>query len=312
MKGNVVRSLRREDPLERMGGFLAILCSSDERSIGEVEAAWLELKKAGLQLPAEELLLNHRLGQLRGAAAMEGRTGTAADFASLGLLKGRFEGWLSADPAGARMWMEGLPAGKFRDQMAMSVIAAATRDDPREALQQAACLPDHLRQAAGRNAGERLKESVPLEESSELLARMSAMEGGADEAYLKGIFDSLAGAAFQSGGEAMARVLDGHIEQSYASPQTLRQISEEMGKRDPLAALEWASDAERKKAGLPEGALLTASVQGMTLSDLERAEEWARDRSGLPGVPEMRETLLSRRRILEDRGDSENEYDKDD
>ena len=312
VKGNVLRSLHRGDPLDRMADFLAILSSCDERDIGEVEAAWKDLKAAGMQLPAEELLLNHRLGQLKGAAVLEGHTGTAADFASIELLKSRFDGWLVADPFGAKAWLEGLPAGKFRDQMAMSVIAASARDNPVEAMQQVASLPGHLRQTAGITTGARLSESLPLEEGSQLLVDLGAMGGNADEEYLKGIFDSLAGAASQGGGKAVSRLIEDHLGQAYVSPHALERLTGEIGKSDPVSALEWASGIEASRQGLSGGELRSATVRGLDLHALEVAEEWASDRPEHPGVAMMQESLQARRRTLEDRGDDENEYDKDD
>jgi hypothetical protein len=50
----------------------------------------------------------------------------------------------------------------------------------------------------------------------------------------------------------------------------------------------------------------------MDLANLQVAEEWALNRAGAPGIAEMQADLEARRRALEDRGDDENEYDKDD
>ncbi len=311
VKGGLARSLQQDDPLERMADFLAILASCDAGNIKEVEAVWEKLKADGMRLPAEEALLNHRLGQLKGEEVLAGRTGRAEDFESIGLLKNRFEGWLTVDPFGAKAWLESLPEGKFRDKMAMSAIATSMRDSPLEALEQVSDLPEHLRQTAGRTAGERLRESASFEESARLLADLGAA-GSADPDYLRGVFDSLAGAASQGGGDQVARLVEEHLDQPYVSPQALRQLSAEMGKEDPMSALEWASAVEGRKPGIQEGSLLAATLQDMDLGDLDRAEAWARERQGSPAISRMQESLQSRRRILEDRGDDANEYDKDD
>lgn len=69
---------------------------------------------------------------------------------------------------------------------------------------------------------------------------------------------------------------------------------------------------EERKPDLPQGSLLVAAVQGMNPADLQRAEDWASSRAGSPGIAEMQAELEARRRVLEERGDDENEYDKDD
>ena len=142
---DLTRLLQNRDSLDRMARLLSLLASCDERGIAEVEAAWKELASTGVHLPAEEILLNHRLGQLRGRAALEGHTGTAEDFAAIDLLRGRFEGWLSSDPFGAKAWLEELPPGKFKDQMAIRMIATEAGDNPMDAMRQVSALPSHLK-----------------------------------------------------------------------------------------------------------------------------------------------------------------------
>ena len=150
---------------------------------------------------------------------------------------------------------------------------------------------------------------MSLEEGSRLLADLG--KGEADEGYLKGIFDSLA-AAVEDGNDAAAGLVESHLEQPYVTSQTLHELSAWKGKSDPVSALEWAADIERRKDGLSGGALLSAAVEGMGLDELSTAEEWARGNSKLPGILELQTAVDGRRRILEDRGDDENEYDKDD
>lgn len=307
----IVRALNREDPLGRMADFLAVLSSCDRGNVAEVEAAWSNLKATGVKLPAEEALLNYRIGQIKGAEALEGYTGTAKDFASLDLLKSRFDGWIVTDPVGAKAWLDGLPEGKFRDQMALNAIAASARDNPVAALEQVAGLPVHLRQMAGRTVGDRFRESLPLEQSSHLLADLGAMGASADEEYLAGIFDSLAGAVSQGGDEAVMRLVEGHLDQPYVSHQTLQRLSTELGKNDPIAALERAAEFQ-KKQGASEGEFLSAAVREMSLADLEKVEAWTREPGGSVDTAEIQPLLENRRRILEERGDDENEYDKDD
>ena len=307
----VVRALNREDPLGRMTDFLAVLSTCDQGNLAEIEAVWSNLKATGVKLPAEESLLNYRIGQIKGAEALEGSTGTAKDFASLDLLRSRFDGWIATDPAGAKVWLDGLPEGKFRDQMTLSAIAASARDNPVSALEQVAGLPVHLRQLAGRSVGDRFRESLPLDQGSHLLTDLGAMGASADDAYLEGIFDSLAGAVSQGGDEAVMRLVEGHLDQPYVSYQTLQRLSTEMGKNDPITALERAAEFQ-KKQGASEGEFLSAAMREMSLSDLEKVETWASEKGGSADTAEVRLLLENRRRILEERGDDENEYDRDD
>lgn len=312
LESRVAGSLGQEDPLQRMAGFLKLLAACDEESIGHVTAAWEKLKATGISLPAEEALLNYRLGQLKGAEMLAGHEGSTADFESVDLLRRRFEGWLQSDPYAADRWLDALPVGKFRDQIALSAIAVSGSYDSESALNRVAQLPEHLRQAAGRDMGERIRETGTIESGSDLLRQLGSRAGAGDTAYLKGIFQSLLGASSDGNGEMVTRLVEDHLDQPYVDPEALSQVSAGKGKADPVSALEWAMNMEEKKNDLPQGSLLVAAVQGMNLADLKQAEDWAFSRAGSPGVAEMQADLEARRRVLEERGDDENEYDKDD
>jgi hypothetical protein len=311
-RSRVASSLGQTDPLQRMTGFLKLLAACDAENIGDVAAAWEQLKARGVSLPAEEALLNYRLGQLKGADVLAGHEGSAADFESLDLLKRRFEGWLQSDPYSAGAWLDDLPEGKFRDQVALSAIAVSGRDDSGGTLSRVAELPAHLRQTAGRTLGERIRETGSIESGSELLRELGGRAGATDVPYLKGILQSLLGDASGGDGDMAAKLVEDHFDQPYVDSGVLAQVSAGKGKTDPVSALEWAMSMEERKPDLPQGSLLAAAVGGMDLADLERAEEWASGRAGSPGIAEMQADLEARRRILEDRGDDENEYDKDD
>ena len=312
LESRVAGSLGQTDPLQRMAGFLKLLAVCDEESIGDVAIAWEKLKATGISLPAEEALLNYRLGQLKGAEVLAGHAGSAADLESLDLLRRRFEGWLQSDPYAADKWLDALPAGKFRDQIALSAIAVSGSYDSENAFNRVAELPEHLRQAAGRTMGERIRETGTIESGSDLLRQFGSRAVTGDTAYLKGIFQSLLGDSAGSGGERAAQLVEEHLDQPYVDAGTLAQVSAGKGKADPVFALEWAMSMEERKPDLPQGSLLVAAVQGMNPADLQRAEDWASSRAGSPGIAEMQAELEARRRVLEERGDDENEYDKDD
>lgn len=107
------------------------------------------------------------------------------------------------------------------------------------------------------------------------------------------------------------RLVEGHLDQPYVSYQTLQRLSTEMGKSDPIMALERATEFQ-KKHGASEGEFLSAAMREMSLSDLEEVEAWAVEKGGSADTAEIRLLLENRRRILEERGDDENEYDRDD
>lgn len=306
----MAQALRRTDPLERMASWLAVLSACDERDISRAMKSWDERKAAGIALPAEERLLNFRLGALKGGEALAGHTGTGADLAQLDLLKNRFEGWLETDPSGAGIWMEDLTIGKFRDQMALSVIASVARDHPEAAMHHVAALPEHLRRKAGEVAGARLRETGSLDDGSELLQRLADTVG--DVSYLNGIFESLADTTESGGDEFAAHMVETHLDQPYVSPGILAKVSAAKGKTDPVAALDWAVRIEQRKTGLPQGTLLMAAVREMDLISLAEAEQWGSGRADLPGTADMMACLEARKRMLEDRGEDANEYDKDD
>lgn len=303
---HVTQALHRTDPLERMAGWLQLLSACDGKRIDRVMEAWEKRKAAGIALPAEEKLLNFRLGQLKGGEVLADHSGTPEDFERLDLLKSRFEGWLEADPSGADRWLEQLPTGKFRDQMALAVIAHSVREQPEAAMRQVAGLPEHLQRKAGEAAGTRLRETGSIEEASAFLGNLGG--GPGDASYLNGILETLIGGA----DDPVLQLVEQHLAQPYVTPGTLEKVSVAKGKADPLAALEWAVEIEEKKSGLPQGSLLVASIREMDLEDLAKAEQWGNARAGWPGTAEMLATVEARKRLLEDRGEDSNEYDHHD
>jgi len=312
-ESRVSGALAQTDPLQRMTGFLRLLASCDAESIPEVEAAWMKLKASGIELPAEEALLDYRLGQLKGAEGLGGHGESPADFAKLPSVRQRFEGWLQADPYAAEAWLDGLPAGKFRDQMALSmIVATSAAGDPEGALERVADLPEHLRQMAGRSMGERIRETGSMESASEILERLGGRSEEGHTPYLKGVLESLLNENSGANGERVTSLLESHLDQAYVDSGALAQVTAGKGRTDPASALDWAVGIEGKRADLPQGSLLSAAVGSMDLAGLDVAEEWALRHPSAPGIDAMHEDLQMRRRILEDRGDDANEYDKDD
>lgn len=312
VKARSLMALRADNPLSRMTQFLELLASCDAAGFEQITEALNELKRSGIFHPELDALVNFRAGQLKGPDLMKGRTGTAADFEIMGPLTQQYEGWLQADPAAAGQWLDSLPAGKFRDKMAVAYIAASTKDDPIGAMELVSSLHPSQQASAGQAVIRRMEESETLGDVSALLSTLEANAGTGESPYLKGMLEALAEGAAKAGHQDAFSVLDNHIDGRYVSGDLLARISEAKGKSDPVAALEWAAEVEGTKGDLHDGALLSATVGGMGLQQLDMAEAWAKERQEWPGVATMQNTLDSRRQVLENRGGGENEYDRDD
>jgi hypothetical protein len=312
VKAKSLMALRADNPLSRMSRFLELLASCDDAGFEEISEALNELKRSGIFHPELDALVNFRAGQLKGADLLEGRTGKAADFEMMGPLAQQYEGWIQADPTAAGQWLDSLPVGKFRDKMAVAYIAASAKDDPLGAMKRVSSLHPSQQAPAGEAVIRRLEESASLGDASALLSTLEANAGEGESPYLQGMLEALAAGAAKAGSQEAFSVLENHLDGEYVSGPSLVRISEARGKTDPLAALEWAAGVEGAKGDVSGGALLSATVGGMDLGQLDIAEEWARDRQEWPGVAEMQSTLDSRRNVLENRGGGENEYDRDD
>lgn len=300
--------LRSEDPLTRLSEFLKVLASSDAGNFEQISAALAELKASGISLPMEEELMNLRAGQLKGAELMAGRTGSAEDFAEIGMLKKQYEGWIQSDPQRAGNWLKGLPAGKFHDQMAVAYIAACTKDDPLGSLNLVSSLHPSQQSAAGRAAAQRLAESASADEASAVFRKLEANAGGADSPYLSTLFDTLVSG--ERDGRLAVSLVESNLDQPFVTGSTLARVSAERAKTDPEAALAWAVSMEGRKTDVAEGDVVASTIAGMTLDGLESARAWAATQQDGAGywldIIERREELLKNRR------GEENEYDKDD
>lgn len=308
------QALQTTDPLQRMSDLLAVLSTCGPGDFAEVRKAWDELKATGISLPAEEALLEVRAGQLQGAELLTGCTGSADDWNRIESRRNEYKGWLQADATAAGRWLDKLPPGKFRDQMALIQIAATARDEPGAALARLSTLPAHLRFQAGKEVALRLRETESVESSSAVLKAMESHAGAADADSLSAMFESLVETATTTtGGDPAASLLENHLGQSYLGDWAWVQVSEATGRsRDAAGALEWALGAEARNTSLPAGALLAGAIREMPLEKLSEAEAWSTANADKPGVAVMKEELVRRMNILENRGADDNEYDRDD
>lgn len=159
----------------------------------------------------------------------------------------------------------------------------------------------------------RLRETESVESSSAVLKAMESHAGTADADSLSAMFESLVETATTTGGDPAASLLENHLGQSYLGDWAWVQVSEATGRsRDAAGALEWALGAEARNTSLPAGALLAGAIREMPLEKLSEAEAWSTANADKPGVAVMKEELVRRMNILENRGADDNEYDRDD
>lgn len=306
VRNRSLNALRSDDPVARMSSFLQVLSSCDASGFEQVKETLDELKASGISLSGEEELMNFRAGQLKGEELLAGRTGTAADFAEMGNLKRQYEGWIHTDPHAAGRWLDGLPAGKFRDQMAVAYIAASTKDDPVGSLNLVATL--HPSQQAA--AGGRVAAVASTEDTSNLLRTLEENTGGVGGPYLETMFTALAGKVAQGNDPAAVSLIEEHLSQPYVSGSALSLVSAAKAKFDPQGALDWAVDLEtRMPDKLNHGDVVSSVIQALSLDGLDTAESWAATQ---PDANVLLNAIERRKEALQNRQGEENEYDKDD
>lgn len=305
-------ALGREDPLQRLSSFLDVLSTCDAEGLARITAEMELMRGKGIHLPEEERLLHFRAGQLKGSELLSQRTGSTSDRAELETIEVQYEGWLQAEPGAAQHWLETLPAGRFRDQLAIAAIRASATTDPAASLLQAATLHPSQQKAAGQNAADRLLESGTLETAAANFGTMKSAAGQADSGYLAAVFSTLlSGASEQDPAMAIA-LAENHINEPYADSASLAKVSAKMAGSDPAAALQWALKIEGIKGESAGGGVTAAAIRGMDLDHLAAAEEWSAAHAGQPGMDRITAELGRRRNMLEDQGSDDGGYDRDD
>ncbi|MFD2257188.1 hypothetical protein ACFSSA_10915 [Luteolibacter algae] len=301
-----LNALRSQDPVARMSAFLRIISSCNATDLQQVRDAIAELKATGMPLGGEEELLHFRAGQLDGADLLAERTGTAEDFAEIGNLKQQYEGWIQADTYSAGHWLNQLPPGKFRDQMAVAYIAASTQDDPQGAMNLVATL--HPSQQAA--AGGAVVTSSTTEDASAVLRELEGNSDNAASPYLETMFTALASKVANGSDPEAVALVEERLDKPYVTNSALMLISAAKAKFDPKGALDWAVEMEsRKPETLNYGQMVSSVIQAMSLENLDKAEIWAATQ---PDAENLLRTIEGRKEKLQDRVGEDNEYDKDD
>jgi hypothetical protein len=296
----------------RLSKFLDLLSDCDASELAKITAEMEAMRGSGMSLPLEERLLHFRAGQLRGSELLPQRTGSARDREELDTIKAQYEGWLLADHSAANRWLETLPEGPFRDQLAIAAITASATTDPAECLLQAATLHPSQQKSAGQQTASKLLESGPLEAAAANFETMSSSAGDADLGYLGGVFGTLLAGASERDEAIAVSLAEAHVHEPYANATALATVSSRMAERDPARALEWSLKIEGMKGEAPGGGVAAAAVRGMDLDHLATAEEWSTAHASLPGMDRIIAELGRRRNALEDQGSDDGGYDRDD
>ncbi|GAA5123380.1 hypothetical protein JIN84_11310 [Luteolibacter yonseiensis] len=305
IRSRSLNALRSADPVARMSAFLQVLSSCDATGLGQVEEAMEELKAAGIPLAGEEELMHFRAGQLNGAGLLADRTGKAEDFAELANVRRQYEGWIQSDPQAAGRWLDGLPTGRFRDQMAVAYITASTKDDPLGAFDLVATL--HPSQQAV--AGGQVAASATTEDAAALLWTLEA-NAGTGGPYLETMFTALAGKVAEGNDPAAVSLIEEHLDQPFVSDSALSLVSAAKAKFDPQGALHWAVEMETRKADrVNHGQVVSTVIEALSLEGLETAESWA---AAQPDADALLRAIERRKEKLQDRQGGENKYDRDD
>lgn len=301
-----LNALRSSDPVARMSAFLQVLSSCDASGVEQARKALDEMKTSGISLTGEQDLAHIRAGQLMGAELLADRTGKAEDLDEIATLKRQYEGWIQSDPHAARQWLDGLPTGKFRDQMAVAFIADNTKSDPLGSLDLVASLhPSQQAAAAGRVAA-----VTPMADASALLRKLEANTRGLENLYLETIFTELAGKAAGGNDPAAVSMIEEHLNQPYVSDSALSLVSAAKAKFDPQGALHWAVEIETNRPDrLNHGQVVSNVIQALSLEGLATAENWAATQ---PDAAPLLLSIEKRKETLQDRLGDENRYDKDD
>lgn len=310
--GRARSALQHEDPLQRLSKFLDLLSNCDAHELTRITAEMEAMRGAGIRLPLEEQLLHFRAGQLKGSELLSQRSGSARDRGELDTIKAQYEGWLQADRGAAKRWLETLPEGRFRDQLAISAIAASAASDPAGSLFQAAALHPSQQKSAGQHAALKLLESGPLESVEANFEAMAARAGEAESGYLAAVFGTLLASATEEDQAAAVSLAEAHIHEPYADSASFAKVSAKMAGHDPAAALAWALKVEGMKGEAPGGGVAAAAIRGMDLKHLSAAEEWSAAHANLPGVDRIVAELGRRRNALEESGEDDGGYDRDD
>jgi hypothetical protein len=305
-------ALGREDPLERLAKFLDVLSDCDAGELAKITGEMEAMRDTGMHLPLEERLLHFRAGQLKGSELLSQRRGSQHDREELDTITAQFEGWLQADGGAATRWLETLPEGRFRDQLAIAAIAATAATDPAESLLQAATLHPSQQKSAGQNAASKLLESGPLETAAANFEAMRASAGGANSGYLGAVFGTLLASASERDQAIAVSLAESHVHEPYADSAFFSKVSAKLAGHDPAGALAWALKIEGMKGEAPGGGVAAAAIRGMDLDHLAAAEEWSAAHANLAGVDRIVAELGRRRNALEDRGSDDGGYDRDD
>lgn len=242
-----------KDPYVRMRRIMEELEHTNAENVEDLRNTWREYIASGMPKYGLDYFINRSIGKALGAASLSVRTGTRADYDSLGAIGNEIEGAMLSDAKGVRNWYDSLNNEKFREALLGPYIGALAKSDRATALT--------------------VMQQLPAEFQSRcvgaIIGGVKSAEGAqAVFAMVRSTLDSPTAAAAPWAGELFeqaisqttrnrqetvlcAAFLEEMSGKSYASFNGAPHIAQRYAQMYPVEALEWASRMSDK---IPPGA----------------------------------------------------------
>jgi hypothetical protein len=286
LRDYVAAVLRNPDPVERQFRYLQLLRAATKEQSKALYEGWDLLRKEGSERHECHVPMNFRNGQLDGPGTAGVRTGSTYDTSVANHVAIQLEGWLSADPAGARAWVSGLQDGPFREKMIATYVVAAGLQNLSEAPELVAQLPEDIQAAVGKRMAARMRENGGL---STALDTLTSMKTGPDQQppawAIRGAQDLLEeGLRARQRAGGVAAVMAQKLDLAVVTPERLTAIGRNYVTENPEGALTWAAGVEGSgSAKAPPGSLMGPLVEAAFEDKLPVIEAWLEKQPELPG-----------------------------
>lgn len=277
------------DRLERTKNLLVLLDKMTPENGQAYLDGWLDFVNENSVPVAEAQLFNRRIGEVLGAVVVGGRTGTKWDEKNaLSAVREQFTGWMYADPAAAKGWLDGLQNESFREKLLDAYVVVTAEKDMPGALAFLKGLPEELQ---SQSASVIITAAKAARNQEQLGAWFQEIVTGAgerkDASWLRATGDALmqnlAGARIA--GASAAAIYEAHRGQPYMSAQWGARLAGLYARSDAAEGLTWA--AKMSAAGQEE--MLPAAIAGILPDKLDHALQWAQ---ATPGGPQ-RDSILA-------------------
>ena len=277
------------DRLERMKNLLVLLDKMTPENGQAYLDGWLDFVNDQPVPVAEAQLFNRRIGEVLGSVVVGRRTGTAWDEKNaLSAVREQFIGWMYADSAAAKGWLDGLKNESFREKLLDAYVVVTAQKDMPGALAFLQSLPEEMQP---QSASVIITAAKAARNQEQLGAWFQDLVKGAgeqkDASWLRATGDALmqnlAGA--RTAGASAAAIYEAHCGQPYMSAQWGARLAGVYARSDAAEGLAWA--AKMSAAGQEE--MLPAAIVGILPDKLDHALQWAQ---ATPGGPQ-RDSLLA-------------------